>query len=63
MTRREPAPQLAALVKQFADPYACLRELIQNALDAGSNEVDIDVDYDPERGVGTISGCGFVRMT
>ena len=55
MTRREPAPQLAALVKQFADPFAFLRELIQNALDAGSNEVDIDVDYDPERGVGTIS--------
>ncbi|MCB9524950.1 MAG: ATP-binding protein [Myxococcales bacterium] len=34
---------LADLVQQFADPFACLRELIQNSLDAGSPQVDVNV--------------------
>lgn len=32
------------LVKQFADPYAFLRELIQNAIDAGSSAIFVRVD-------------------
>ncbi|WAS98747.1 ATP-binding protein [Nannocystis punicea] len=32
---------LAGLVHQFADPMACFRELVQNAIDANSNEIDI----------------------
>ena len=33
---------LDTLVAQFTDPFACLRELIQNALDAGSDVVEIN---------------------
>ena len=32
---------LQTLVAQFTDPFACLRELIQNALDAGSDVVEV----------------------
>jgi hypothetical protein len=46
----EPAPldlgaTLDALVKQFADPMSFLRELVQNAIDAGSREIDIYIEY------------------
>lgn len=46
----EPAPlstteALDALVHQFADPLAFLRELVQNSIDAGSKEIDVSVDY------------------
>ena len=34
---------LETLVRQFSDPLACLRELVQNALDAGSRQIDIDI--------------------
>ncbi len=37
---------LAELVHQFADPYAFVRELVQNAIDAGSAEVEIDVRFE-----------------
>ncbi|MBS2039245.1 ATP-binding protein [bacterium] len=33
------------LVDQFADPYAFLREIVQNSLDAGSPEVDFRIEY------------------
>ena len=33
------------LVNQFADPLSCLRELIQNALDAGTTEIDIWLEF------------------
>ena len=36
---------LAGLVHQFADPLACFRELIQNAVDAGSTEIEIRFTY------------------
>ena len=46
----EPAPlrtedALDELVNQFADPMSFLRELVQNALDAGSSEVEISVGW------------------
>jgi len=37
---------LDKLVNQFSDPLSFLRELIQNALDAGSREVDVWVDFE-----------------
>ena len=36
---------LAGLVHQFADPMACFRELVQNAVDAGSAEIDIRFEH------------------
>lgn len=36
---------LDTLVQQFSDPLACLRELVQNSLDAGSRQVDIAFEY------------------
>lgn len=36
------------VIRQFADPMAFLRELVQNALDAGSQEVDIQLEYEAE---------------
>jgi hypothetical protein len=35
------------LVNQFADPMSFFRELIQNSLDAGSGEVDIEIEFEP----------------
>jgi molecular chaperone HtpG len=42
------ADALEALVHQFTDPLAFLRELVQNAIDAGSAEVDVHVEYHDE---------------
>ncbi|MBX7081085.1 MAG: ATP-binding protein [Nannocystaceae bacterium] len=41
---------LDELVHQFSDPFAFVRELVQNAIDAGSQEVDVDVRYTHEGG-------------
>ncbi len=38
---------LDSLVDQFADPYAFLRELIQNSIDAGSSQVFVSFDFKP----------------
>ncbi len=38
------------LVGQFSDPFTFLRELIQNAMDAGSETVDVTVAYMPDFG-------------
>lgn len=35
------------LVGQFSDPFTFYRELIQNAMDAGSNQVEVHCDFDP----------------
>jgi len=42
---------LDTLVKQFTDPLACLRELIQNAVDAGSDVVEVRAFRDGDHGV------------
>jgi len=34
------------LVDQFSDPFTFYRELIQNAMDAGSNQVEVSCEYD-----------------
>lgn len=46
---------LDRVVAQFSDPYAFLRELVQNSLDAGSNLVDIDIEY--------AQGCSVLTCT
>lgn len=43
----EAGDTLENLVNQFTDPYACLRELIQNSMDAGSSSIDIWFEYKP----------------
>lgn len=56
---------LESLVHQFADPWAFLRELVQNAIDAGTTELDVRIDHDPARGTMTIEvadqGEGMTR--
>ena len=37
---------LQDLVGQFADPYAFVRELVQNSLDAGAMGIDVDMSWD-----------------
>lgn len=43
----EAGDTLENLVNQFTDPYACLRELIQNSMDAGSTSVSIEFEFKP----------------
>nr|WP_276599098.1 ATP-binding protein [Nannocystis sp. SCPEA4] len=56
---------LEGLVHQFADPWAFLRELIQNAIDAGSPQIDVRIDHDAGRGAMIIevadAGEGMTR--
>jgi molecular chaperone HtpG len=40
---------LESIVHQFADPWAFLRELVQNAIDAGSEQIDVRIDHDAAR--------------
>ncbi len=58
-TRAGAQEALASLINQFADPYAFLRELVQNSLDAGSTQIDVDASFEPdddeEGGVATIT--------
>jgi hypothetical protein len=44
----DPEEALSSLVNQFADPLAFLRELVQNAVDAGSRAVDVRVEHQPD---------------
>ncbi|MFH2005994.1 MAG: ATP-binding protein [bacterium] len=48
------------LVNQFSDPMSFFRELIQNALDAGSPEIDISFEY--RAGEGTQDGIMIVHV-
>lgn len=56
---------IASLVEQFSDPYAFVRELIQNSLDAGASRVDVRMRW--TRGVLEIAvvddGEGMDRAT
>lgn len=38
---------LEDLVNQFSDPMSFFRELIQNAIDAGTQDIDVSVTYEP----------------
>lgn len=55
---------VADMVRQFADPYAFLRELVQNGMDAGARRIAVCVELMPG-GVSAISvsddGCGMTR--
>jgi hypothetical protein len=51
---------LDELVHQFADPLSCLRELIQNAIDAGTTEVEVAFEY--EAGEGDADGAMVLRV-
>jgi len=39
---------LDMLVRQFAQPLACLRELVQNSIDAGTNLIEVSLTRDKE---------------
>lgn len=47
---------LDQLVSQFANPLAFLRELVQNSLDASTELIEVEVDFDRE------AECCFVRV-
>ena len=40
---RKAGAAMGMLIKQFSQPLACLRELVQNAIDAGSNQVEVSL--------------------
>jgi hypothetical protein len=72
IARRPTAPDISSvgdalegLVHQFADPWAFLRELIQNAIDAGSEQIEVRIDHDADRGMMVIevadAGEGMTR--
>jgi molecular chaperone HtpG len=52
------AEALAGLVHQFSDPLACFRELVQNAVDAGSTEIDIRFTHEGGRLVVDVDDYG-----
>ncbi len=48
----EAGETLKSLIHQFTDPYAFLRELVQNSLDAGSSRVEVRIEHHPPDGEG-----------
>jgi hypothetical protein len=57
---------VADMVRQFADPYAFFRELIQNGIDAGATAIEVSIEKLPEGLVATSvadDGCGMTRET
>lgn len=42
---------LEALTEQFPEPLLCVRELIQNAADAGARHIGVDISFDGGRGL------------
>ncbi|MBV1862254.1 MAG: hypothetical protein KUG77_27795 [Nannocystaceae bacterium] len=44
---------LDELVNQFSDPLSFLRELVQNAIDAGSHEVETSTSFEAKGEAGT----------
>lgn len=54
------------MVRQFADPYAYLRELVQNGIDAGATRLEIRIERDIDGTVRTSiddDGSGMTRAT
>ncbi|MEW6280292.1 MAG: ATP-binding protein [Candidatus Eremiobacterota bacterium] len=49
---------LQTLVHQFSDPFSFYRELIQNAVDAGSGRVDVTVEHEGSTLVVTVQDYG-----
>jgi Histidine kinase-, DNA gyrase B-, and HSP90-like ATPase len=39
---------VADMVRQFSDPYAFLRELVQNGIDAGATALDVRIEHLPD---------------
>jgi molecular chaperone HtpG len=52
------ADALKGLIHQFADPMACFREMVQNAVDAGSAEIDVRFEYQQGRLVAHVDDYG-----
>ena len=57
---------VAHMVRQFADPFAFYRELVQNSIDAGATAIDVRIHWEPgddDRGVLRVTvgddGCGM----
>jgi histidine kinase/DNA gyrase B/HSP90-like ATPase len=46
---------LQALTEQFPEPLLCVRELVQNAADAGAQRIEVDVAYDGHRSLFRLS--------
>jgi hypothetical protein len=46
---------LQALTEQFPEPLLCVRELVQNAADAGARRIEVDVAYDAARSLFRLS--------
>lgn len=46
---------LHALTEQFPEPLLCVRELVQNAADAGAQRIEVDVAYDSQRSLFRLS--------
>ena len=51
------------IIAQFADPLAFYRELVQNAIDADSPTVEVEVTHDTRVGIVRVRdrGCGMTR--
>src|SRR6185503_21269278 len=53
---------VADMVRQFADPYAFLRELVQNGIDAGASAIDVRIERESSDLTSTTvadDGCGM----
>jgi hypothetical protein len=62
-----PKPGLVSdMVRQFADPYAFLRELVQNSMDAGASRIEVTLTRDMNGSVKTSvsdDGAGMTLAT
>jgi len=59
-SRAAPEPGLVTdMVRQFADAYAFLRELVQNGLDAGASRIDVRLSHDGRNLVTAVHDDGY----